>query len=1021
MEAKPFVLFTRCRISICEAARCTRTQAKITGTLTVLLLLLLILAGRISAQPEIWATSAYASGSQVDVRFHVRCNGGYLQQLSMQNMRIRDNGQDLTASSTLQCLGVGALSAALVFDASGSMSGMGNAIAKQAGHRFIDSLDGIIDEATVIWFNTMVNIQQQMTTIKPLLYGAVNALPASGGTAVWDGTYAGLIELINNGVHSTRAVIVLTDGVDASSSRTSAEVIDLALRNRIRVFNVLLGHVGNAFELRMIADRTNGGFYQCDDATEVLAAYEEIYRDIRASVHDCILSYTGACPDGREHWINLGVQQVCGGDDTTNIAYTALYDSTVAQEVHMSFGGVAVNAEAGTVKVPLNLDAPINTGIFRSCFINMRYDTSYLSFRSARIPPGSLIEGVTLNVTEFPSKSVNLETMSDKLVSGTGTLLEAEFDVKSVFDTTCARIWARTARFERTCNFPGIDTGLVCITPGIPPEGCTMDWPRSIVWDENLNAYVPNPFVVRMRAYNTGSTALRNARYRITADTSVMTLVSPQSDVQLGSPSDIPPDTWQEVQWELHTRPQTSPATLPIRIVASFDNHADITCQGHIQVSAAEAGVYCSIVTPTIVRDPHTGFYAPTPFPVTVTVDNSGGITSDTLLAEINIPPDLEFAAPDSPATARKQLNPAVLPPGQIATVQWMLRPRRAEMYNRVLTIRTVVEHRGGEPLDCSRDLTLPPWIAPAFSTTLQQPHGHNFCEGEWIRLEAEQGFADYLWSTGDTTDFLIVRESGAYYCMVWDSLGRLGRSDTVVATKHPLPRPTLMVFGQNPLCFGDSLQLTPGGDYAAYIWNTGKTESTLTVKSAGTYFVRVTDTYGCMGYSDTLTVTILPPPVKPVITREGDVLRTGMYPQYQWYRDGTLLDGATTDSLLLQKTGSYTVLVTGDNGCSNMSDPLVVSVLGIEPAYATDLDVLLYPNPAQDAVLLRTDLRRAGILRITLIDMLGRTARHMERAAGPGITRESIDLNGLAPGMYLLRLSAGGRHASRTLLVLRH
>ncbi|PLX33508.1 MAG: hypothetical protein C0600_00310, partial [Ignavibacteria bacterium] len=436
MKSKLFVTFTRCRTSCSKLQQFRVTGASAFRAGILHMVLLLLVPAGIYAQPQIHATGVHAWGSQVDVRFHVRCGNGFTQQFTMQNMMVEDNQQDLTANATLQCNGVGGISAALVFDASGSMSGPGNAAAKEAGRIFIDSLDGVIDEATVIWFSTVVNIQQQMTTIKPLLYGAVDAIPALGGTAVWDAVYAGLIELINNGVNSTRVVIVLTDGVDAASTRTPDEIINLARRNRIPVFNVLLGDHGDDVELRQIADETYGGFYQCDDGAEVLVAYDEIYEEIRAATHDCVISYTGACPDGREHWVNLGVLQTCGGDDTTYIAYTALYDSSVAQEVHMSFGDISGSADAGTVKVPLNLDAPIGTGIFRSCFINLRYDTSYLSFRSAVIPTGSLIEGVTLNVTEFPSTSVNLETMSDKLVSGTGNLLELEFDVKSVFDTT---------------------------------------------------------------------------------------------------------------------------------------------------------------------------------------------------------------------------------------------------------------------------------------------------------------------------------------------------------------------------------------------------------------------------------------------------------------------------------------------------------------------------------------------------------------------------------------------------------
>ncbi|MDT8325447.1 MAG: hypothetical protein RRA94_15140, partial [Bacteroidota bacterium] len=78
------------------------------------------------------------------------------------------------------------MSVALVGDASGSMAGAGNAGLKTAFHSFIDSL-AVQDEAAILYFNTSVTTAQTMTTNTALLHAAVNSIPASGGTAAWDG------------------------------------------------------------------------------------------------------------------------------------------------------------------------------------------------------------------------------------------------------------------------------------------------------------------------------------------------------------------------------------------------------------------------------------------------------------------------------------------------------------------------------------------------------------------------------------------------------------------------------------------------------------------------------------------------------------------------------------------------------------------------------------------------------------------------------------------------------------------
>jgi len=49
-------------------------------------------------------------------------------------------------------------------------------------------------------------------------------------------------------------------------------------------------------------------------------------------------------------------------------------------------------------------------------------------------------------------------------------------------------------------------------------------------------------------------------------------------------------------------------------------------------------------------------------------------------------------------------------------------------------------------------------------------------------------------------------------------------------------------------LCEGDSLKLEPAGTYAAYNWSTGATSANIQAKTAGKYWLKVTDASGCKG-----------------------------------------------------------------------------------------------------------------------------------------------------------------------------
>ncbi|MBD2723478.1 T9SS type A sorting domain-containing protein [Hymenobacter sp. BT189] len=76
------------------------------------------------------------------------------------------------------------------------------------------------------------------------------------------------------------------------------------------------------------------------------------------------------------------------------------------------------------------------------------------------------------------------------------------------------------------------------------------------------------------------------------------------------------------------------------------------------------------------------------------------------------------------------------------------------------------------------------------------------------------------------------------------------------------------------------------------------------------------------------------------------------------------------------------------------------------------------YPNPATDAVTISADLATGGRVRLDLLDALGRTVRQQTLTAPAGALRQALDLRGLAPGLYVLRLTPPSGPASTQQLV---
>ena len=64
------------------------------------------------------------------------------------------------------------------------------------------------------------------------------------------------------------------------------------------------------------------------------------------------------------------------------------------------------------------------------------------------------------------------------------------------------------------------------------------------------------------------------------------------------------------------------------------------------------------------------------------------------------------------------------------------------------------------------------------------------------------------------------------------------------------------------------------------------------------------------------------------------------------------------------------------------------------------------YPNPATDALTVAAELATAGPVRVELLDVLGRPVRQQTLTAPAGPLRQTLDLRGLAAGVYVLRLT---------------
>lgn len=154
------------------------------------------------------------------------------------------------------------------------------------------------------------------------------------------------------------------------------------------------------------------------------------------------------------------------------------------------------------------------------------------------------------------------------------------------------------------------------------------------------------------------------------------------------------------------------------------------------------------------------------------------------------------------------------------------------------------------------------------------------FCEGSSVTLNYTRGVTSDMkvWSrtTGaDTTttnaDGIIVRSTNTFRVKTKDVNGCFSLpSNAFLVTVNLKPSPPIIDRGTaNAICEFDSITLTSNNKgTGAYLWNTGKTTTSITVKNAGSYSLTYTDAKSCTSLpSFPFVLTINSLPAKPTIT----------------------------------------------------------------------------------------------------------------------------------------------------------
>ncbi len=210
------------------------------------------------------------------------------------------------------------------------------------------------------------------------------------------------------------------------------------------------------------------------------------------------------------------------------------------------------------------------------------------------------------------------------------------------------------------------------------------------------------------------------------------------------------------------------------------------------------------------------------------------------------------------------------------------------------------------------------PTITPSGPTT--------FCAGGSVTLTSSSATGN-TWSTGATTQSIVVSTSGTYSLTVSTS-GCTSASASTTITVNPLPVvPTITASGPTTFCAGGSVTLT-SSSATGNTWSTTEITQVITVTTSGSYTVTVSSG-SCSSTSVATVVTVNPLPAVPTITASGPTTfcTGGSVTLTSSSATGnTWSTGATTQTITATTAGSYTVTVS-NGSCSSVSAATVITV----------------------------------------------------------------------------------------------
>lgn len=139
-------------------------------------------------------------------------------------------------------------------------------------------------------------------------------------------------------------------------------------------------------------------------------------------------------------------------------------------------------------------------------------------------------------------------------------------------------------------------------------------------------------------------------------------------------------------------------------------------------------------------------------------------------------------------------------------------------------------------------------------------------------------------------------------------------------------------------------------------------------------------------------------------------------YSSYQWYYGGVEIDEALNNTTEVNKTGSFSVIVTNSQGCKISSEPYTFQTATNIEEITVKSNFTVFPNPTSDFIILKSLNNYNSDIHLSLFDITGK--EYSVSIINSNSNEIKIDLRNYMNGIYSLKIKTS--NTTETLKIIK-